>query len=776
MSYKFDPNDLVNNLNNNFDSIIGNAIIGYYEFYKMEQLLLKNITFFKSSVTEQSDGNKKKIMAFLIAYANCILDGKSYFLGEIIQNYRQMKNLTNYINFSSPFFSAAPSQYSKGTAEEVGEQSAGSPPHQIIFTFIIAVLLSSLTNATAIANTIAPSGRMVSVSIPINIDKGQMPKAISGVKGTLNPLNETQMNTMTGEFGYNVEFPKDTIVVSKNISEIYGPNFVKNLKKTQNLWGKISSLIYDDEFDSKFISAIISNLDDINRMIDVTHTSLDNMCKEFVETSDVLLPIPLYKILNSKVAARMDEFKEKRDNIKNKKETELTGKKMAELHITEPEPGVTQQVKNTISSMFSWPKTSVSETSVSTTITSSELSNIYQDIDDSVSKEIEELGNSFDTQAFNEITQEILTELDQQTTESLQVTNLKIYLSAICKITKPQYVFNQTSGEIYIQNPSSSRNHLMVLAKNVVSYYDIIKKGLQSIGENGENIVDIPDDVRITNLKSLLEKANAIIPILVQYDTGIVQSLSGQPDTAETMPHFFEDMANFWTGIAEPMNQAARQFPITEQTTERRLRSAEEEAERNAKESIRLNAIDERERMLVLAQKKANTELTSEEWEIFHKWLGTNVAGGLGVVDVATSALINTTTNMMTNTLDGAASVSNKGMVTIMSLAWGIATSGMILFIPIILFLTFKTGLISAVFSNIAKKIEPGIQQNSVPASAQSNALVTQPRVSRKTRWGPPLGGNRRKTRNHKKKRTNKLNGRKRRQTKYRKGRRTKKR
>ena len=50
MSYKFDPNDLVNNLNNNFDSIIGNAIIGYYEFYKMEQLLLKNITFFKSSV------------------------------------------------------------------------------------------------------------------------------------------------------------------------------------------------------------------------------------------------------------------------------------------------------------------------------------------------------------------------------------------------------------------------------------------------------------------------------------------------------------------------------------------------------------------------------------------------------------------------------------------------------------------------------------------------------------------------------------------------------
>ena len=60
MSYKFDPNDLVNNLNNNFDSIIGNAIIGYYEFYKMEQLLLKNITFFKSSVTEQSDGNKKK--------------------------------------------------------------------------------------------------------------------------------------------------------------------------------------------------------------------------------------------------------------------------------------------------------------------------------------------------------------------------------------------------------------------------------------------------------------------------------------------------------------------------------------------------------------------------------------------------------------------------------------------------------------------------------------------------------------------------------------------
>ena len=56
--------------------------------------------------------------------------------------------------------------------------------------------------------------------------------------------------------------------------------------------------------------------------------------------------------------------------------------------------------------------------------------------------------------------------------------------------------------------------------------------------------------------------------------------------------------------------------------------------------------------------------------------------------------------------------------------------------------------------------------------------IQDQPRVKRNrfTDWAPPNGGNRRKTRKHKKKRTNKLNGRKRRQTKYRKGRRTKKR
>ena len=56
--------------------------------------------------------------------------------------------------------------------------------------------------------------------------------------------------------------------------------------------------------------------------------------------------------------------------------------------------------------------------------------------------------------------------------------------------------------------------------------------------------------------------------------------------------------------------------------------------------------------------------------------------------------------------------------------------------------------------------------------------IEDQPRVKRNrfTDWPPPNGGNRRKTRKHKKKRTNKLNGRKRRQTKYRKGRRTKKR
>ena len=57
--------------------------------------------------------------------------------------------------------------------------------------------------------------------------------------------------------------------------------------------------------------------------------------------------------------------------------------------------------------------------------------------------------------------------------------------------------------------------------------------------ENGEIVIDVPDSVRVKNLNSLLEKAQAIIPILVQYDTGLVTTLTEGHEVAGSVNDFF---------------------------------------------------------------------------------------------------------------------------------------------------------------------------------------------------------------------------------------------
>ena len=50
------PNNIVDNLNKNFDKIIGQAIIGYNKFYQMEQLLLNSI----QTNSQQTSARSKK--------------------------------------------------------------------------------------------------------------------------------------------------------------------------------------------------------------------------------------------------------------------------------------------------------------------------------------------------------------------------------------------------------------------------------------------------------------------------------------------------------------------------------------------------------------------------------------------------------------------------------------------------------------------------------------------------------------------------------------------
>ena len=725
MSSTFTPQKLIDNLNKNFPTIVGHAIIGYYEFYKMEQLL--SISIRKNTLsTTVNPGDKEKIMSFLIAYANIIQFGKSYFLNEITVNLQEMENLTMYVNVISQILSQTPPKIEKyDEFEELKDGQYGGQPQvfKLIFSFITILLLSTIGNSTAVANSIALSGQYVGVSI--NIDTGDIPKAKSAIEGALDPRNITQLEEMTKEFGRNIVFPYDNITSSQNLTSIYGSEFVEKIRSTQDLWSKVQTLFVNEQVYSMFYSNITRQVDYVNSLVDNIHPILEEMCRGFVGTTDTLLPIPLYDIFNSKMASKIETLKENRNLLKVKKEEELKRQKLEELQITAPEPGLYDVAKDSaktcrsnipsISGLFSWPTAITTEVTETDGPTVAELQQIYTDVDESVSKEIQELGASFDQKAFVDLANEFISQIDQQNTESLQITNLQIYLSTICKIKKPRYIFNQTSGEVYLQNPARSRFHLMVLAKNVVSYYNTVIKGIQSIDDNGEIVINIPDEVRIKNLNSLLEKAKSIIPILVNYDTELVSTLSEGHESASNINQFFKTITEMWINIKNPIIQATEQFPVTTKKTQMELKRSEEEADRLVEELKRKHVIEVQERLLSLKQNNELNNVTKEEWDTFNSWLGINVEQGLKTGTITLDSIVNSTSQVGQNVLANTDILLDSGIASILSIAWGIAKLGMLLLIPALGVISIRSGFIGAIFRNAAKRLDPTVPQTTVP-------------------------------------------------------------
>jgi hypothetical protein len=830
------PNNIVNNLNKNFDKIIGEAIIGYNKFYEMEQLLLNNI----QTNSEQTSSISKKAIAFLETYATIVQYGKNYFLDQIITNYVEMENLTLYINTISPFFSQAPTNAVVKSSVELlagGQKGGNNLLIRLFVSLAIQILFASLANSQNIANSISLYGQPVEVSI--DIDKGKISKARSSIYGNINPLNTTQMEQKTREYGRNVVFPKDTMVNSLNLTERYSPEFISRLKGNQGFLEKFLQLNSDEQFYNLFYSNISARVEYLNSLIDIVHPALEEMCKGFVKTTDRLLPIPLYELLNSKLAMEFQRIKEKRDALIEAKIAELKSDKLKQLQITQAEPGMLDVVSETgekistgvsntltgivnagVDAFFYWPKSlsnsavepviedkAESETESEKPLSTQELQDIYTAVDESVNKQIQELGNSFDKEALASVVNEKLEELQEDTIDALSVTNLKIYLTAVCKIKKPRYTFNQLDGILSIKNNAWSRFHLQILAQNVVSYYDTVIKGIQSVTNNGEIFIDIPDDIRIQNLNSLLEKSQAVIPVLIEYDTGLVSSLAEGHESASNITDFFENIAKMWIDIKTPILQACEQFPETSRKKNIELTRLEEEARRNNMELERKHEMDVVQRVLIAKQKNESNQLTENDWAIFNRMIGINVGGSLNTVTTSANAIVNATTDFGTNTLENADKLFKQGFANLNSIVWGITNSGMVLCIPVLFLLALKTGLITAVFGNIKRRLQ---NPNNTPALPPAN-----PPINPNLPANPPLnfnpnpnqvdlrgftdadindlrnalldsdeehGGGRskkkssnKKTRKNKKKITRKLKRGKRRQTKYRKKRQTKK-
>jgi hypothetical protein len=351
----------------------------------------------------------------------------------------------------------------------------------------------------------------------------------------------------------------------------------------------------------------------------------------------------------------------------------------------------------------------------------------------------------------------------------------------------------------------------MVLAKNVIQYYDLVLKGLQYI-ENGEVFIDIPDELRIRNMNSLKEKSQAILQVLTEYDTELSRTLAEGDENASNPQQFFENIAKMWINMKDKILEASTQFPISAMESRKEIDRQKQETARIIQEKIVKNELEVQERLQDIASNQQLNNLTKQEWDLFNQYFSINLGSALKTGTSVIDNVVNATSDVGNNLVENVGKLGERGISSLISMAWGLAKLGMILSIPALIYISLKTGLITSIFANIQKSLtksisaptnqptttqptttQPETTPTNQPSPLQNTNIDVNPKIDEKEEIDElanillnmkmsPVGGRRnnrkipnRKTRKHKKRKTRKLRGGKRRRTRHKKTRPTKK-
>ena len=818
MNLTLTPNNITDNLFLNFGIIIDDAILGYRKFYMMEREFISSIENSEEILLNSYEMN------IYIAYANLIQYGKSYFLKEIVNNISMRIFFDKYMEqIGSKIPVPSDIVYTPATIEELNDdQKGGQKGGGLITFFLLACTTISITNLnsiTSIATSLSPFAQTsvaLNIDRPIDIETGQLPQAV-GYQGTLNPLDEEQLAKFTQQYTSDT-LPVDN-VIDVNFNELFKSNIMEQMRKMMPVLQ--SMITSDQELYKMYVEIIKGEIERINMLTSAAHISLEEMCKNFAETTDKDLPLPLFKLLNSKMSIRLAELQQKSKELRIKKEKELTSKMLIEKGVSENtlEPSLEEtlysDVTKKVSYMFNWPSSNPSTKSIDLTDGKNEptverLTNIYADVEKAVATEISELSQDIDLQAFNDVAQKVILELGLDTEEAQQKTNLRLYLKAICQIKRPIYVFNETSGLLYIKDPARSRSHLQILADNVVKYYPNVINGLTS-QQNGDIKTDIPDETRQTRLKSLREKSIVIGDILTEYNIQLVNTLTGDNSVSskENLNKYINAIVTMWINIRDSTKEALRPFPVSEKEIKQKEKAEQEKLELELFQKTEEHKRDIQERFQDLMQNIEQNNMTQQEWSALNEWFAITGKGATGAVTDTLAEMINVVVNSTAdigdNTLERTKGLIDRGSAGLMSIAWAIAISGMILLIPLLGYSAWRTGFISALFTRAKKQLDNEGKQPSVAATQlvpnptpqyfapyQDNSLTNDPksfwddfrqefgddeaRDMLNTLRDLPRGGRRynrkiknRKTRKQKKRRTKKLKYGKRHFTRYKK-------
>jgi hypothetical protein len=746
MSQPISPNILMQNLNKNFPQIIGLLIQSYIKLDKLENEILQLIPEMEQKILKNEPGSSDNLK-YIIINGLCIKLGKEHILGELVNNLFQMNCLTTYINQTNKQTPEMVQQMAKMVTSKnedifpsspyVEELQTGGANPQFIFMFIASLFLTLLNNYSSVANSLTPIGPTTEVSLNINFGAGKIPKMKSANTGFLDTRNRTQIEQITQEFGTNINFPPlDEIFKSDNLTRIYGESFIDNMEKQiRPTLGFFQSMPKKEIFYGLLKENIVERVKYINDLVKTVHPTLEKMCSNYLANRDPLLPIPLYEIFNSEMAKNLEQLQRESQSIIEERGQALITQRLAEEQIPHKEATLVES----LSSYLTWSTTSVPE-SVASGLTVREIDGIRDQIIEDANKEISDPAfvKSIETEVLKTSMSQTYQSIEEKEQEGRQNTNLQLYFTAVCKIKRPFYEFNGTTGELAIRNnPIRSLFHLKVLANNVLTNYNIIlEQGISKITPTGDLIQDIPqDEIRLTNLKSLNEKSVAILEIITNFEEGLKSLLEEESSPAESIDDFFQNIAGFWINSKSFIQQATEQFPITNRNKQIELTRQEEAARSVIEETQRQHAIEMNQRVLEIQQNQQVNNVTKEEWENFNQYFGINVEQVLKTGTIAIDSLVNATADVGVNGFEAIKELGNAGISSISSISWGLLYTSipiglMAFFVLDFFYIGLTTSLLRRIKRNIDQPATSSIGTvGTVTTPASSfNILSTLPR------------------------------------------------
>ena len=669
--------NIFNTLNTQFSTIVNHAILGYLKVYQIESKFLSYVSEF-----ENIDNVDNVEICLLIANANIIQYGKSYFLQQIMYNLIQMNILTNYINIFKP----------NNLEKQTG---GGNELVQYIIKFMVIMLIINLTNTTSVALSMSP---LTEVSTSINIAEGILTQS-NDSKGKLiqrlNPLNDTAIMEFTKQYVLEPLIPED----SKNtVVNIYETNFIQNFKKSLSFFE--NTFNSDNTINSKFIEKLEGQVSYINELTGAANSALNDLCKSFTNVADDELPVTLYNLFNSKIDEKIPDLQEKQDK--------LIEAKISELEQNYPPKPNTFEMGN----LFSWSSKKSSTPPPSNEILSTnDISNAIINVEQAIKEQIPLFIKEIDVKLVQEAAENVKDEIIKKTNEKLRVKNLQIYLQTICTIKQPEYVFNKSNGELYIQNPARSRFHLQSLAENVELYYDeVVEKG-------------VPED-KLTKMQSLLEKSKLITRILTNYDLGLARTFDSKINNSQDINNFFNLIAKMWIDLKNDMIKGLSEFPITEMQNELDLQNKLNNINTKLEQQGQIHEAKIKEEEQKIKENKDLNDISLQNWKVTNEYFNTQVEGSLGFLKSSFIGVVNATTDIGSSTLDSANLLLSKGVGSVMTIVWAIVLGSTLLFIPPTLYLSIKSGYVSTLFKYGQSRL------------TSSNVTPQNNKPQRKSKWG----------------------------------------